>query len=44
MKWLVIIARIIIIIAGGSSRSEAVSKASREFGVSESEIWSHGGF
>ena len=42
--WIVIIARIIIIIAGGASKAEAVSQASREFGVPEEEIWKHGGF
>lgn len=43
-KWLLIIAKIIALIAGGMSKSEAVSKASAEFGVSESDIWNHGGF
>lgn len=43
-KWLLIIARIIALIAGGMSKSEAVSKASLEFGVPESDIWNHGGF
>ena len=44
MKWLAIIGQILILIAGGMSKSAAVSKASAMFGVPESEIWSHGGF
>ncbi|MEX0053020.1 hypothetical protein AB2T85_20620 [Clostridium butyricum] len=43
-KWLKIIGRILILIGGGMSKPEAVSKAASEFGISESDIWSHGGF
>lgn len=42
--WLKIIRFIIDLIIGGASKEEAVAKASAKFGVSESDIWSHGGF
>ena len=45
IDWLKIIAYILWIIAtGGKSKAEAVSMAASKFGVSESAIWSHGGF
>lgn len=44
IKWLKIIGEILILIAGGMTKSEAVSKVSAKFGVSESDIWKHGGF
>ena len=43
-KWIIIMGQILILIGGGMSKSQAVSKASATFGVSESEIWEHGGF
>lgn len=44
IKILKIIAYILKIIAEGGSKESAVAAASRKFGVSESEIWKHGGF
>lgn len=44
IKWIEIIAEILIIIARGIPKKVAVSMASEKFGVSESEIWAHGGF
>lgn len=43
-KWLKIIGEILIIIAGGMSKGEAVSKVATKFGVPENKIWEHGGF
>ncbi|MBE0507430.1 MAG: hypothetical protein IBX50_12060 [Marinospirillum sp.] len=43
-NWVEIIARIILLIAEGMSKEDAVRKASSEFGVSENEIWKRGGF
>lgn len=42
--WLKVIAYIIQLIIEGMPKSQAVSMASAKFGVSESEIWKHGGF
>lgn len=36
--WLKIIAEILILIAGGMSKSEAASKVGKKYGVSPSEI------
>ncbi len=44
MLWLRIILYILYLIASGVSKQEAVSIASRDFGVAESKIWKHGGF
>ncbi len=45
MDWLAIIRFILwIILTEGVSKEEAVSLASKKFGVSESSIWKHGGF
>lgn len=43
-KWLIIIGKILIIMGQGIPKAEAVSRVAAEFGVSESEIWEHGGF
>jgi len=43
-NWIVIILKILELILGGMSKSDAVSYASKKFGVSESSIWKHGGF
>jgi len=42
--WVKIIAEIVLLIAGGMSKQSAVSKISAKYGVSEDEIWKHGGF
>lgn len=42
--WLCIIAKILEAIADGMSETQAVSSVAKLFGVSESEIWKHGGF
>ena len=42
--WMKIIAKIIELIAGGMSESQAVMRAASMFGISEKEIWKHGGF
>ena len=45
IDWAKVIAYIIwLLLTGGKSKSEAVSMAASKFGVSESDIWSHGGF
>ena len=44
LVWIEIIAKILILIAGGLSKEEAVAKASIGFGIPENEIWKHGGF
>lgn len=43
-KWLIIIARILIIIAQGTDVGEAVSQAATTFGVDADEIFKRGGF
>lgn len=43
-EWVIIIAKILELIAGGMSKSQAVSSVASMFHVSESEIWKHGGF
>ena len=42
--WLIIIAKILELIAGGMSKPQAVASVANMFNVSESEIWKHGGF
>ncbi len=44
LKWAVIIAKVILLIAEGMSKAAAVTEASRLFGVLESSIWKRGGF
>lgn len=45
MDWLKIIYYILkLILEDGVSKNEAVSLASKKFGVSESSIWKRGGF
>lgn len=44
INWIAIIAKIILLIVEGISKSEAVSCAASKFNISESEIWKHGGF
>lgn len=44
LDWITIILEVIRLIAGGMSKADAVSSAADLFGVSESEIWRHGGF
>lgn len=42
--WVIIIAKILELIAGGMNKPQAVASAASMFSVSESEIWKHGGF
>ncbi len=42
--WVIIIAKILELIAGGMSKPQAVASAASMFNVSESEIWKQGGF
>lgn len=42
--WARIIAYILKIILEGRDKGDAVRQAAAKFGVSESEIWAHGGF
>lgn len=44
LKWVIIIAKILELIAGGMNKSQAVASVASMFDVSESEIWNHGGF
>jgi uncharacterized protein YoaH (UPF0181 family) len=44
VDWLKIIAYILKLIIEGMSKGTAVAMAASKFGVSESEIWKHGGF
>ncbi len=43
-KWLIIIAKILELIAGGMDIPEAVSTIAGMFNISETDIWKHGGF
>ena len=42
--WLIIIAKILELIAGGMEKSRAVASVANMFSVSAKEIWRHGGF
>lgn len=42
--WVIIIAKILELIAGGMSKPQAVASVVSMFNVSESEIRKHGGF
>ena len=42
--WVIIIAKILELIAGGMSKPQAVASVVGMFNVSASEIWRHGGF
>ena len=42
--WIIIIAKILELIAGGMSKPQAVASVASIFNVSEMEIWKHGGF
>ena len=42
--WVIIIAKILELIAGGMSTPQAIASAASMFNVSESEIWRYGGF
>lgn len=42
--WVKLIAEILKLIADGMSKNDAVAKMARKYGVSESSIWSKGGF
>ena len=44
INWVEIIAYIIMIIISGESKTKAVKKAAKHFGISAESIWSHGGF
>lgn len=44
LDWAIIIAKIIILIAGGLEKGGAVTHAADLFGVDENEILKHGGF
>ena len=43
-SYLKIVAYILLLIAQGTAGESAVSKAAVKFGVSEADIWAHGGF
>lgn len=43
-NWVIIVAKIILLILQGMSKNTAVSTASSLFNISETEIWKHGGF
>ena len=42
--WVIIIAKILELIAGGMSKPQAVASVASMFNVGKSEIWRHGGF
>lgn len=42
--WVMIIAKILELIAGGMKKQDAVKKVAGMFNISESAIWKHGGF
>lgn len=42
--WVIIIAKILELIAGGMSKPQAVASVASMFNVTENEIWRHGGF
>ena len=42
--WVIIIAKILELIAGGMSKPKDIASASSMFNVSESEIWRYGGY
>ena len=44
LDWIKIILEVIKLIAEGMSKADAVGSVASRFGVSESEIWRHGGF
>jgi len=44
INWVIIIAEVVLLIAKGLSKDDAVSRVAAKFSVSESDIWSHGGF
>ncbi len=43
-KWIIIIAKIAILIAQGMSKKEAVKAVAKQFGIDEKDIWKRGGF
>ena len=43
-KWIIIIAKVIILILSGMTESAAVAKAAALFRVNDADIWKHGGF
>ena len=43
-SFLKIVAFILLLIAEGTAKETAFSKAAAKFGVSEADIWAHGGF
>lgn len=42
--WVLIVAKILELIAGGMNKDLAVKNASKTFGVDAEEVWKHGGF
>jgi len=44
IEWAVIIAKIILLVAEGMSKDQAVSAVAKEFGIPSNKIWEHGGF
>jgi hypothetical protein len=44
IDWVIIIAEVVLLIAKGLPKDDAVSQVAAKFGVSERDIWSHGGF
>ncbi len=43
-EWIIILAKIVELIAGGMGRAKAVACVASTYDVSEGEIWKHGGF
>lgn len=43
-EWVIIIAKILELIAGGMSKPQAVVRVANMFNTSEGKIWKHGGF
>jgi len=42
--WVIIIAKILELIAGGMNKPQAVAYVANLFNISESDIWKRGGF
>ena len=44
IKWIKVIARILLLIAEGLSKEDAVRDTAASLNISEAAIWKHGGF
>ena len=44
IKWIEIIAKILLLIAEGMSKGDAVRDIAAKMNISEAAIWKHGGF